>query len=220
MKKFVLSIIVMASFGTYVIWQGGNNSSNNLALAPAISLNDTNTKKNSNSTLNNSNSPSTSNTIKTSKIPSVPSTSFLKRIFSEDDGGESEDGFSNNTVVSTPTINTPSSNTTTKTNVSSTTAIKNNGQYIDGSYVGDSVFAYNDSIQVKVIISGGKMTDIQFVQYPNRGRSGSISSFALPILKQEAITAQSANVDAVSGASYTSPAFMQSLASALTKAKA
>lgn len=95
-----------------------------------------------------------------------------------------------------------------------------NGIYNDGEYIGDSIFAYNDYIQVKVIISRGLLTDIQFVQYPQSGRSGRISSFSLPTLKQEAIKAQSANINAVSGASYTSPAFIQSLSSALVQAKA
>jgi len=95
-----------------------------------------------------------------------------------------------------------------------------NGTYNDGEYIGDSIFAYSDYIQVKVIISRGILTDIQFVQYPKSGRSGRISSFSLPTLKQEAIKAQSANINAVSGASYTSPAFIQSLSSALVQAKA
>jgi len=101
-----------------------------------------------------------------------------------------------------------------------TVTTKKNGIYNDGEYTGDSIFAYNDYIQVKVIISSGLLTDIQFVQYPQSGRSGRISSFSLPTLKQEAIKAQSANINAVSGASYTSPAFIQSLSSALVQAKA
>ena len=98
--------------------------------------------------------------------------------------------------------------------------LKKSGIYNDGQYTGDPAFAYNENVQVKAIISGGRLTDIQFLQYPNSGRSARISSFALPVLKQEAIQAQSANVNAVSGASYTSPAFIQSLSSALAQAKA
>ena len=74
-------------------------------------------------------------------------------------------------------------------------------------------------MKLKIILNG-KINDIQFLKYPTKGgTSREISSFSLPKLKQEAITAQSANIDAVSGASYTSPAFIKSLSSALAKAK-
>ena len=90
----------------------------------------------------------------------------------------------------------------------------------DGSYTGSTVDAFlYGQVQVKAIVSGGKLTDIQVLQYPNHaGHSAELSSMALPQLKQEAIQAQSANVDAVSGATQTSQAFMVSLHSALAKA--
>jgi len=126
-----------------------------------------------------------------------------------------------NTVPTPIPTPTPSSDqTSTSTPPPVVVPPKKTGQYNDGEYIGDAAFAYNENVQVKAIISGGKLTDIQFVQYPNSGRSARISSFALPVLKQEAIKAQSANVNAVSGASYTSPAFVQSLSSALAQAKA
>lgn len=98
--------------------------------------------------------------------------------------------------------------------------IKQTGQYKDGSYTGSVADAYYGNIQVKAIISGGKIVDVQFLQYPNdRGTSIEINSQAMPFLKQEAIAAQSANVDTVSGASDSSMAFRQSLADALSQAK-
>ena len=91
--------------------------------------------------------------------------------------------------------------------------------YKDGTYTGSVADAYYGNVQVQATISGGKITDVTFLQYPNdNGTSMYINSQAMPLLKQEAIAAQSANVDGVSGASETSPAFQQSLASALNQA--
>lgn len=94
------------------------------------------------------------------------------------------------------------------------------GQYKDGTYTGSSADAFYGNIQVQAIISGGKLTDIRFLQYPNdRQTSIEINSQAMPMLRQEAIQAQSANVNIISGASDTSAAFIQSLGSALSQAK-
>ena len=93
--------------------------------------------------------------------------------------------------------------------------------YKDGSYTGSVTDAQWGYIQVKAIISNGKITDVQFLQYPNeRNRSIMINNYADPQLTSEAITAQSANVDIVTGATDTSQAFIQSLSDALSQAKA
>lgn len=73
-------------------------------------------------------------------------------------------------------------------------------------------------MQVKATVSNGKITAITWVQLPGDGHSQRINSYAAPALVQEALQAQSAQVSAISGASYTSAAFQQSLQSALTKA--
>ena len=93
--------------------------------------------------------------------------------------------------------------------------------YKDGSYTGAPADAQWGLIQVKAIIQHGKITDVQFLQYPNeRNRSVEINSFADPQLTSEAIQAQSANVDIVTGATDSSQAFIQSLSDALSQAKA
>ena len=92
--------------------------------------------------------------------------------------------------------------------------------FTDGSYVGSAADAYYGLVQVKAVIQSGKITDVQFLQYPNdRNTSRYINSKAMPLLTQEAIQAQSAQVSGVSGATETSLAFRQSLASALAQAK-
>ena len=94
------------------------------------------------------------------------------------------------------------------------------GQYKDGQYTGDRADAFYGNIQVKVTVGGGKITNVQFLDYPqDRDRSIAINRAAIPLLSSEAIQAQSANVDVISGATATSQAFVQSLQSALDQAK-
>jgi uncharacterized protein with FMN-binding domain len=94
------------------------------------------------------------------------------------------------------------------------------GQYKDGNYTGVASDAFYGFIQVKAVISGGKLTDVIFLRYPNdHDRSVFINQQAMPLLKQEAITVQSASVNIVSGATDSSQAFRESLSSALAQAK-
>ena len=74
-------------------------------------------------------------------------------------------------------------------------------------------------VQVEVTVEGGKVTAVTALSYPqNDPKSSQISAVAIPSLEQQAMSAQSAQVDGVSGASYTSAAFAESLQSALTQA--
>ena len=74
------------------------------------------------------------------------------------------------------------------------------------------------TVQVKVTLSGGRITDVQAVQLPTGGRSGDIASYAAPRLRSEVLAAQSANIDTVSGASYDSEGYARSVQSALDAA--
>lgn len=94
------------------------------------------------------------------------------------------------------------------------------GQYKDGNYTGSVEDAFYGNIQVQAKIVNGKIVDVVFLQFPNDNRtSQSINSQADPMLTQEAIQAQNANVDIISGASASSQAFQLSLANALAQAK-
>ncbi|MFE3634577.1 FMN-binding protein [Streptomyces sp. NPDC059168] len=74
-------------------------------------------------------------------------------------------------------------------------------------------------VQVRITLSGSTITGARAVQYPDEmARSQDISSTAVPKLNQETLAAQSANIDTVSGASYTSAGYRQSLQSALDRA--
>jgi uncharacterized protein with FMN-binding domain len=85
--------------------------------------------------------------------------------------------------------------------------------------VGDSVDTRYGTVQIKVTLSGSTISQVSFVQLTAfDGRSEQINSDAAPILLQETLAAQSANIDTVSGATYTSQGYQQSLQSALDKA--
>jgi len=117
------------------------------------------------------------------------------------------------TPTSAPT-STPSSKPTPVP-----TPVVNQGKYKNGTYNGSQADASYGIIQVQAVITNGKISDVKFLSYPNdRQHSLQVSNYAMPILKREAITAQSENVNTVSGASYTSAAFIESLGSALSQA--
>jgi uncharacterized protein with FMN-binding domain len=74
-------------------------------------------------------------------------------------------------------------------------------------------------VQVKITVTNGKITDVTAVQSPSDNpRDQEINSYALPQLRSEALSAQSASIDTVSGATYTSDGYRQSLQSALDSA--
>lgn len=110
---------------------------------------------------------------------------------------------------------TPSATPTT----SATPVAQTTGIYKDGSYTGSVEDAQYGNMQVSISVSNGKLADISFLQFPNdNGTSRAINNQALPILRSEAIQAQSSKIDIVSGASSSSPAFQRSLEHALQQA--
>ena len=84
---------------------------------------------------------------------------------------------------------------------------------------GDDVPNQFGDVQLQVTFSNGKIADIKALQLPyDRRRSAEISQYAEPLLRSEALQAQSAQIDLVSGATYTSDSYAQSLQSAIDKA--
>jgi uncharacterized protein with FMN-binding domain len=120
---------------------------------------------------------------------------------------------SGSTSTSTTTSTTPAS---TPTPTPTPTPAPQTGKYKNGTYTGPVVDAFYGNVQVSATISGGQLASVSFLQYPSdRGTSQRISAQAMPILQSEAIQAQSANVDVVSGATQISQGFISSLAQAL-----
>jgi uncharacterized protein with FMN-binding domain len=94
------------------------------------------------------------------------------------------------------------------------------GAYKNGIYTGSSADAFYGTIQVKATITNGTLSDVTFLKYPNdQAESIAVNNAAMPTLKQEAIQTQTSKVDIVTGATQTSEAFRESLASALSQAK-
>jgi len=91
----------------------------------------------------------------------------------------------------------------------------------DGSYTGNVSTNRFGPVQVKISVSGGKIASVEVPTYPsNDNRSIAINHDAIPRLVQSTLTAQSANVNSVSGATYTSVSYKISLQSAIDKSRA
>lgn len=131
--------------------------------------------------------------------------------------------------IPTPTTSVTPTASAVPTNVSATnspvktvspTPTPNSGLYTDGTFTGSVEDAYYGNLQVQAVVTGGRITDVIFLQYPNDNRTSlRINSQSNGYLKAEAISAQSANIDIVSGASDSSFAFRKSMATALAKAR-
>ncbi|MCK9893949.1 FMN-binding protein [Frankia sp. AgB32] len=84
---------------------------------------------------------------------------------------------------------------------------------------GDAIDTRYGAVQVKVVLTGKKIVDVVTVQVPDRERRDrEINDQAVPLLRQEVLTAQSAKIDNISGASYTTYGYAWSVQSALDKA--
>jgi uncharacterized protein with FMN-binding domain len=123
-------------------------------------------------------------------------------------------------VVSAATATTTTGGTSTGTTAATATTTTMSGTYTDGTYTGSAVTEPWGDFQVQVTIGGGKITAVTVVQAPTDSKSSSINSRAVPVLTQAAMASQSAGIDLVSGATWTSRSYITSLQSALDQAKA
>jgi uncharacterized protein with FMN-binding domain len=88
-----------------------------------------------------------------------------------------------------------------------------------GTFLGASVQTRYGPVQMKITYAAGRVTGVVAVQLPSgRSRDAEINNYAVPILESETLAAQSANINSVSGATYTSDGYMQSLQAALDAA--
>ena len=106
------------------------------------------------------------------------------------------------------------SSTTTSSSTSSS-----NSTMKDGTYTGKSTSTEWGDVQVKITVASGKITQITVLKHPTGGKSDEINSRSLPTYKQEALAAQSANINQVSGATETYKGFTGSLQSAINQAE-
>jgi uncharacterized protein with FMN-binding domain len=123
--------------------------------------------------------------------------------------------------ANTSASNTPTASATRETTNPTATETSNtaSGAYKDGTYTGVSQETEYGTIQVAAVVSGGRITDIEFLQMPGpEGNSKQVTAFSEQPLKQSALNKQSAHIDFVSGATTTSEAYEQSLQAALDQA--
>ena len=117
-------------------------------------------------------------------------------------------------------LSTTSQNVAGSSTSSQNTSAVLAGHFKDGTYTGSEVDAYYGLVKVQATIANGKISDVQFLEFPqDRRTSQRINSYAVPTLQQEALQAQTASVDVISGATLTSQAFQVSLQTALDSAK-
>jgi uncharacterized protein with FMN-binding domain len=120
---------------------------------------------------------------------------------------------------------TLNSNGGTTLNSNGTTSGSGSGTGLKSTYTGQltgqAVQIPFGTVQVQVTMQNGKITDVQTLQLPGgQIRSQQIGQYAAPQLRSEVLAAQSAQVNTISGATYTSMAYLQSVQSALDQAGA
>ena len=94
------------------------------------------------------------------------------------------------------------------------------GALRNGTWKGKSIDVDYGNVQLAIVVAGGKITDVKVLEAPQvHERSLQINVAALPKLRQEALAKQSASIDSVSGASYTSDGYRRSLQSAIDQAR-
>jgi uncharacterized protein with FMN-binding domain len=88
---------------------------------------------------------------------------------------------------------------------------------VSGTFTGPVVNVNYGNVQVEITVSNGKITDARALQAPS-GRNDRYTNYALPLLKQQTLAAQSTNIQGASGASYTTYGWRKSLQGAMAKA--
>ena len=111
--------------------------------------------------------------------------------------------------VAAPATPTPTKSATTQKSVAATA--------VSAQFTGDAIDVGYGIVQVKITVSNGKITEADVVQAPS-GRNQRWTDFAVPNLRSQTLSAQSAAINGVSGASYTSYGWYKSLITALQKA--
>lgn len=90
---------------------------------------------------------------------------------------------------------------------------------VSGRYTGATVNVYYGYVKVQAVVKNGKLQNVVVLEHPNdNGTSRYINSVAMPYLVQEAVQAQSAHINLISGATFSSMGFVKSLGSALSAA--
>ena len=159
-----------------------------------------------------SQAPAPAATTAAPATPSTPAPTATKKATKKKKG----------TTSATPAAPAPAPAATTAAPApapAATTAAPVTPAKVSGTFTGSTQQTRFGPVQVQITVSNGKITAAKALQYPNNDfRSQSISQQAIPYLVQETLAANSANIQGVGGASYTSQGWYDSLVSALAKA--
>ena len=123
----------------------------------------------------------------------------------------------NTTTSGATTSATPTAAATKAGQTQAPATTTTSGKAQNGTFTGDPYTMRYGTVQVKITINNGKITDAVAVQAPS-GRDQRYTDMAVPVMRQKTLAAQSSNITSVSGASYTAYAWYISLQSALSKA--
>ncbi len=196
-KKLFLSAFLIFSFAAYVLHRPSSEAAGKLGQVPPAP-----------------GAPPATNTLITGQPTATPTAQVAQQ-----DPAQSAPQQQGAAPTATAPAAAPAATNTAPAPATATPAAASNGQYKDGTYTGPQVDAFYGLVQVQTTIQNGKIANVQFLQYPSdRRTSQRINSYAVPVLQQEAVQAQSANVDLITGATLTSQAFAMSLQAALQKA--
>lgn len=111
------------------------------------------------------------------------------------------------------------SSSASKSSGSSGSSGSSSKKTVSGTFTGSESETRYGPVEVQAVVSNGKLTNVNVLEVPDNGSyEDQIVSIALPELKSEALSAQSANIDIVSGATFTSEGYAESLQAALDKA--
>ncbi|HVO86179.1 MAG TPA: FMN-binding protein [Candidatus Binatia bacterium] len=139
----------------------------------------------------------------------------ILRLVSTHNGSTTSTDSSQSSATNVNTGSQTSSDSQSATSQSDAASAK----YKDGTFAGSAEDTPYGTVKVAAVISGGKITDIKYLQMPNdEGHTQEVTAYAEPLLKQAAIKKQSPNIDFVSGATDTSFGFKASLQAALDAA--
>lgn len=127
---------------------------------------------------------------------------------------------SGTTATSQPSSSATATHPTTAAPPNSATAGQATGGYIDGTYTGSAYSNEFGSWTVTVTITDGQITDVTASTTAQDHHSQGINTQAVPRLRTQVLSAQSAHVDTISGATLTSKSYLSSLQSALDEAQA
>ena len=120
-------------------------------------------------------------------------------------------------AAATPTKATATQSATATPSAAATTTAPAATGIKDGTFTGPSVNVNYGNVQVKITVVNGRITDAVAVKAPS-GKNDRYTNMSVPVLKQQTLKAQSANIQGVSGASYTSYGWFTSLQGALADA--